>query len=364
MKRRIFPLLLIFALCLTACGNKEKDDDELQPTAAVSPSATVSAAPTAQPEQTPDTYDGPLNPLTGMPVDEEYANSRPIAVMMNNIKEALPQLGNSQADIIYEILEEGGITRMLGVFQSVEDVETIGSIRSTRPYYLELVLGHDAILLHAGGSEEAYSKIKQWNVASLDCVNGPYLGSLMWRDQGRIQSHGSVHSVVTTGEKILELLPTYGLRLEHNEDYKYVMQFAEDGTPADGQQALKIKVPFSGYKTGVFIYDSATGKYVVEEYGSAYVDGNTGEQVAVTNVLILKTSCNVIPGDSSGHIAVDLTKGEGWYACGGKMIPILWSKDSISAQLIYTTVDGEPLTLGAGTSYVNIIPLSSKVTVE
>lgn len=363
MKRRILPLLAACMLLLSACGG---NGGEVQPSPepTPTPSASASPQPTPTPEPTPEAV-GPLNPLTGLPIDEEWVNARPVAVMLNNLKQAMPQLGVSQADIIYEVLAEGGITRMLALYQSVKDVDVIGSVRSARTYYLELALGHDAIYLHAGGSPDAYDKIKAWNVTALDCVNGPYEGSLFWRDADRIRENGKVHSVVTSGETILKLFPTYSFRQEHEEDFVYEMQFAEDGTPVGGQQAQTITVPFSSYKTGVFTYDPESGKYLVEEYGSAYIDGNTGEQVSVTNVLVLKTSCSLIPGDDAGRITVDLSSGgEGWFACGGKIIPIRWSKDSIHGQLVYTTQSGEELTLGAGTSYVNIIPLSNEITVK
>ncbi|MEG2959774.1 MAG: DUF3048 C-terminal domain-containing protein, partial [Oscillospiraceae bacterium] len=85
-----------------------------------------------------------------------------------------------------------------------------------------------------------------------------------------------------------------------------------------------ISVPFSNYKTGVFTYDTASKAYKIEEYGKAYIDGNTNEQVAVTNVLILKTDCHSI--DDYGRLAVDLTSGgDGFYACGGAFVPITWS---------------------------------------
>lgn len=362
MKQRILALAAACMLLLTACGkNGVEVEPAPDPTPTSTPPADISAEPT--PSSTPEP-EGPVNPLTGLPMEEERLNDRPIAVMLNNLKQAMPQLGVSQADIIYEVLAEGGITRMLGLYQSVEDVGLIGSVRSARTYYLELALGHDAIYLHAGGSPDAYDKIKAWGVTALDCVNGPYEGSLFWRDADRIKKNGMVHSVVTSGETILELFPTYGFRLEHEDGYFYEMEFAQDGTPADGQQAEKITVPFSSYKTGVFIYDPASGKYLVEEYGSAYIDGNTGEQVSVTNVLVLKTACKVIPGDDAGRITVDLTSGEGWFACGGKIVPIHWSKDGVNSQLIYTTESGEPLTLGVGTSYVNIIPVGNDITVE
>lgn len=362
MKKRILTLFAVCMLLLSACGDVVEVQTPPESTPTPTPPANVSVQPTPSPVAEPEA--GPVNPLTGLPMDEAQINNRPIAVMLNNLKQAMPQLGVSQADIIYEALAEGGITRMLGLYQSVEDVGLIGSVRSARTYYLELALGHDAIYLHAGGSPDAYDKIKAWNVTALDCVNGPYEGSLFWRDANRIKNNGMVHSVVTSGETILELFPTYSFRKEHEDGYTYEMQFAQDGTPADGQKAETIKVPFSSYKTGVFTYDSDSGKYLVEEYGSAYIDGNTGEQVSVTNVLVLKTACKLIPGDDAGRITVDLTSGEGWFACGGKIIPIYWSKDDVNSQLVYTTQSGEPLTLGAGTSYVNIIPLENDITVD
>ncbi len=364
MKRILLWLCLAFALLLTACSATavEAPSSSLTPAPESTPEATSSPEPSVTPDPEPV---GAYNPLTGIPIADKWANSRPIAVMLNNLKAALPQHGVSQADIIYEVLAEGGITRMLGVFQSVEGVGNIGSIRSSRTYYLELALGHDAIYLHAGGSPDAYDKISAWSVTALDCVNGPYEGTLYWRDKDRIKNAGYEHSVFTSGSKILELFPTYSFRQEHKEGYTYNMTFADDGTPTGGKSARIITVPFSNYKTGVFRYDLESGLYLIEEYGKDYVDGNSGQQVGVTNVIILKTACSIIPGDDAGRITVDLTGGgDGWYACGGKIIPIKWSKADRNSQLVYTDENGEALTLGRGKSYVNIIPLGNEISVE
>jgi hypothetical protein len=283
--------------------------------------------------------------------------------MLNNIRVSLPQLGVSQADIIYEAPAEGGITRMLAVFQDVDGVGEIGSVRSSRPYYLELALGLDAVYLHAGGSEAAYDDIQAWNVTALDCVRGPYEGTLFWRDPERRKNMGFEHSVLTSGDTISSLLPTYGIRLDHEDDYSYPQTFTETGTPSDGEAATSITVPFSSYKTGIFTYDAQSRTYQVDEYGAAYVDGDTGAQVEVTNVLVLKTDCHIIPGDDKGRLSVTLTgSGDGWFACGGKLIPIHWSKADRNAPLIYTTEDRSPLSLGAGRSYVNIIPLENNIS--
>lgn len=362
MRRKLLPLCLVLLLLLSSCGGKEEPPVEETPSASPTPVAELT------PEPTPTPYDGPVSPLSGLPIGEEWVNRRPVAIMLNNLKEALPQMGQSQADIIYEVPAEGGITRMLGVYQSLDGVGKIGSIRSARPYYLELALGHDAIFIHAGGSEDAYSKIAQWGVAALDGVRGPYMsnsenGNLMWRDPERKKSYSLEHTVVTTGESIIQRFAGYtNLRQEHREGYVYDMAFAEDGTPAGGSPASQIEVPFSNYKTGLFTYDVGSGLYLAEEYGKAYIDGNTGEQVGVTNVVIIKTACRNT-GDKLGHITVDLSSGgTGYFACGGKVIDLTWSKSYPDGQLHYKDLDGNPITFGVGRTYVCVVPTDRTVS--
>ena len=364
MKKTLIPMVLSLSLLLSACGGGDPDPT---PSSSPSPLPTASATPSPTLETIPPDYDGPVNPLTGLPISEEWVNRRPVAVMLNNLKEALPQLGQSQADIIYEAPAEGGITRMVGIYQSLENVGTIGSIRSARPYYLELALGHDAVFIHAGGSEDAYAKISQWGVTSLDGVRGTYLGSsensnLMWRDPVRRQNYALEHTVVTTGEAIIQRLPTYDIRLEHEDGYTYQMDFVEDGAPTNGTDATEITVPVSTYKTGKFLYNEDTGRYAVEEYGSAYIDGNNGQQVEVTNVVVVQTTIRNT-GDALGHITVDLSSGgSGYFACGGKITELQWSKRSPSGQFYYTDANGQPIQFGVGTTYVCIVPTSCQVS--
>lgn len=191
--KRMFSLLVSGALLftLTACGPKQA------PPASSSepPDTSVLAPGGARP--------GARSPLCQPPHRGGLrAGHQPKPAGVHHAQQpekALPQLGVSQADIIYEALAEGGITRMLGVFQSVEGVGDIGSVRSARDYYVSLALGHDAIFLHAGGSPGAYTAIDNWGVSAFDCVNGPYEGTLFWRDQQRRKNMGLEHSVLTSG---------------------------------------------------------------------------------------------------------------------------------------------------------------------
>ncbi len=354
-------ILLAAALFLAACAPREAPPEpEPEPEPAVSV-----LAPEPEPQPEPEPEPPYVNPLTGEGVWEDMAQNRPVAVMLNNLKKALPQLGVSQADIIYEIPAEGGITRMLAVYQSVDGVGDIGSVRSARDYYVSLALGHDALFLHAGGSPSAYLAIKNWGAAAFDCVNGPYEGTLCWRGQERRQNMGLEHSVLTSGETIQKLLPTYGCRMEHREDFSYPISFLAEGERPQGEPGNQLTAVFSTYKTGVFVYDPETEMYAVEEYGQPYIDGSTGEQVQVKNVLVLRTDVSLVSGDEAGRLKVRTTgTGSGLLLCGGTVQEITWSRARDSAPMTYLDAGGNPVKLGVGPSYVNILSKSAQVTVE
>lgn len=362
---RLCALLMstLMLLSVTSCGKKEEPAVS-QPPAVSSlypiPDPEPVPQPLPEPESKPEPEPIPefpfTNPLTGEGCTTDISRNRPIAVMINNHKSAQPQLGISQADIIYEIPAEGGITRMLAVYQDVTDVGNIGTVRSARDYYISMAYGMDAVYLHAGGSPQAYTVIKQWGIPALDCVNGPYEGTLYWRDAARRKASGLEHSVLTSSEKILELLPTYGIRMEHKEGYSYPMSFTENAAPSTGLPADTITVKFSNYKTGVFRYDSDTGLYYVEQYGTAHTDGNNDQQLAMKNVLLIQTDISVIKGDEAGRLSVRTTgSGKGKFACGGMIENITWSKESDSKPMVFKTESGEPLQFGIGSTYICFI---------
>lgn len=363
MKRIVCLFCALLLLPLAACTSENPD-----PTGAPTESVSVSAVPESQEpiEPTPSPEPAFYHPLTGLPCEEDLSHKKPVAVMLNNLKTALPQQGNGQADILYEIPAEGGITRMLGVYQSLEGVGNLGSVRSARSYYLELALGLDALYVHAGGSPGAYRDIPAWGVDNMDGVRGDEDAEIFWRDQERRKTKGYEHSLLTSGEKIQAYLDTGRLRTEHREGYVYPQAFVPDGTPAGGSPAEHVAVRFSAYKTGTFDYNAESGKYLAGQYGKEYVDGDTGEQVAVTNLLVLETGISVISGDAEGRLNVRLTgEGTGTFFCGGKSVPILWSKADRSTPFVYTLEDGKLLALGQGNSYVCIIsPKTSSVTFE
>ena len=369
LKKRLLSAALAAALLLTltACGKKEEPAQSAASGSDASASTSAETPDPPQEEPVPEPELPYRNPLTGEGVAQDISGDRPVAIMLNNLKKALPQLGVSQADIIYEMPAEGGITRMMAVFQSLDGVGDLGSVRSARDYYVSLAYGMDAIFVHAGGSPQAYEVFKSWNYTHLDGVNGSFESGLFWRDQQRKKSMGLEHSLLTSGAKLQELLPTYTkrVRLTHKEGFTEPLHFLDKGAQAQGSPCTGVSVTFSNYKTGVFTYDKDTGLYTVEEYGQPYVDGNNSQQVAVKNVLVLYTDVSDVKGDDKGRKSVRTTgEGTGVLVCDGTVQDIKWAKKDHSSPMTYTAADGSPLKLGVGKSYINIVGKSAQVTFE
>ncbi len=342
--KKLLTLLLTLALLLlcASCGHSDQPQNSDTP---------VDPIPEEQPVP---------NPLTGEPLsDPDAVNNRPVAVMLNNIHFAMPQHGVSDADIIFEYNVEGGITRMIGLFQEIDTKDTIGSVRSARPCFLETAMGMDAIYVHAGGSDEAMNMIYRYDIDDIDENDF----ECFWRDEKRMETMNYEHTLMTKGSLLSDYIKANGWRLQHREDYHYPVSFVEDGTPLNGTEATDISVKFSNYKTGTFTYDPATKLYMIGQYDDAYIDGNTDQQVGVTNLLILRTSV-YNSGDSSGHMVIDVQgSDEGVYICGGKATDIQWHKEDIHDPFTYTTTDGTPLSLGIGKTYVCVVGYDSYVSI-
>ncbi len=359
---RLVCLGLLLA-ALTACGNGETASSETGSQSEEIPVIAPVPEPVQEPEPEPEPIYPYANPLTGEGLMEDISGKRPIAVMFNNLEKALPQLGVGQADVIYEIVAEGGITRMMGLFQDIQGVGDLGSIRSARDYYVNLAYGHDAIYVHAGGSPQAYEAIKGWGVTAIDFVNGPY-GDMCWRDADRRANAGYEHSLLTSSSNLLEQMPSR-FRQEHKDGYQVGWTFDKE-TPAGGTAATKLTVPFSTYKTGYFTYDEQSGQYAISQHINGkdrdYVDGTTGEPVLASNVLVLYTDVSVIAGDSAGRMSVRTTgTGDGLFLRDGQVYPITWQRDSKSSCYRFLGEDGGEMALKPGSSYINVVKTSAEV---
>ena len=181
----LWPLMLIALLVLTlaaGCGGKKEENGDMveqeteQAGADRGPGTGAGTAPPAH-----------SAPLTGIPRDEE-AKQRPVAVMINNLAPARPQSGLPHADVVWEVLAEGGITRLIAIFQSDEAYDgDIGPVRSIRPYMIELAESYNAVIVHAGASTDAYGILRKQKKEHLDEITNA--GAYFRRDKSRKAPH-------------------------------------------------------------------------------------------------------------------------------------------------------------------------------
>jgi hypothetical protein len=307
-----------------------------------------------------------VNPLTGLLIDADKIYNRPLAIVLANTADALPMNGVSDADILYEVLVEGGITRMLALYQDFSNVIKAGSIRSARHYTVQIADSYDAIFITAGSSPQALAEVRRSGIPHLNEVEGPHR-EIFFRDRNRIdgQRLQSLHCVVTTADRVAEWLPEYRFRLTHEDGFEQVLSFVEDGTPAGGNNADEIVVSFSSGKTTTFIYEDEKGAYHVRQFNMDLIDANDNSLPAFANVLILKATTTDIRGDDAGRISIETTgTGRGYFASGGKYIEIFWVRDDISSQFNYMFNDGSELKLSAGKTFICIIPTNMNARFE
>ena len=360
--KKMLALLLALSLLLCGCGSKPAETTA-PPTTVPPTTVPVTTAPpeTTVPVTTAPAETAPVdtNPLTGEAL-EAVTDNRPYAIMINNMIKAVPQCGISKADMLYEIVAEGSVTRFMAIFYDLSDVDVIGPVRSVRPYFYRVAQHYGAILSSAGGSDEAISLIKKEGYDYLNGIAGA--GGAFYRDEWRKSNKGFEHSLMTTGEKIMNSAEKHGFTATM-EDVDYGFRFTDEPLNSD-VHACEINIWF--YKNGkktVMDYDEATGLYAMSQHGGASVDGNDDTPICFRNVLVLEADTHV--KDKKGHLETQMTgTGEGYFARDGHIIPIKWSRESNSAKYVYTDLEGNPVSFGIGKTYVAIIPDGSPVSYQ
>ena len=306
-----------------------------------------------------------VNPLTGLGCKEDLSDVRPVAIMVNNLKDALPQIGISNADVIYETLEEGGITRLLCIFNNYSDITEIGSIRSARDYYIDISDAHDAIFVHAGGSTYAYADLASRHTQNID---GLYAGQF-YRSAERRQTMAKEHTLMISGSGLEEAISDYGYRTTSDRPSPLIF---DENYSKGSLVANHVEFPFSigytanPYITAFFDYDTASGTYLKGQFNQPHIDGNGNKQLAFKNVLTLSCPMNRIAGDALGCIQVHFTgTGKGTYSVDGTQREIVWSKPSRgSAYTLYESDGVTPLLLAPGKSYIAVVPTGTNITVK
>ncbi|MBQ6570145.1 MAG: DUF3048 domain-containing protein [Clostridia bacterium] len=359
--KRLISLLAVISLCvclLASCGGKKDDGEYVPADTTVSQPEDQTGSDEADPEPPKDPdYTGVVNPITGLyNLTPDAAGKRFYTMMMGNSNEGIPQQGTSNADMIFEMLVEGGITRFMAFYADIDKVgdTVIGSCRSARTNFVSTAIGYDVIFGHYGGSESGYDMIKNNKVSDVDGLY--YSQPYFWRDAARKKNLGMEHSAMTSGTQMRALAKKKKYRMDmKNPDYT-VFTFNRDGDiTANGttSAATKVNVKFSGYMTSAFNYNEESGTYLKLRNGKAHIDGNNNKQLEFKNLIVI-SDFHSYEADKL-HLVVEQKSGTGYYFCDGKAVKIKWSKGKLSNPFKFTKEDGSDLLVTPGKTYVAVI---------
>ena len=354
--KRILALTLALVLLLCGCGAKP------EPTTVPT---EVTTEPTTEPTTVPTTEPPPVytNPLTGEIIDEPI-DTRIFAVSINNLKKAIPHYGVQEADIFMEMFVNGSIIRGLALFAAPSDVTGIGSVRSTRPMFTDISLRYDAIVAHAGGDDRVMKAAAAKGAEGINMYTADETYYSFRDKERRKAGYGIEHCLFANGTGLIDRAIEKGIDVSQDPEKTYHLTFVEDGTPVGGETADTITLTFTsfGRKASTMVYNEDLGKYIYHQYDMEMVDGRTGQPEAFENVVIMLGDVYI---NELGYHECNFTKGgTGYFACNGKIIPILWTCEDQYDPFRFTTVDGEPLSFGVGNTYMAITTEKSPVVWE
>lgn len=285
-------------------------------------------------------------------------SDRSIAVMIDNHKGAWPQAGLNKTYLVYEIVVEGGETRLMALFKG-EDVDTIGPVRSSRHYFLDYAMENDAIYAHYGWSPQAKSDISKYSV---DNINGMVFGSPKFK---RISDKKAPHNVMTSTSAILDAAKKSGYRTTSNEDS--VLNYVSDEVNlTDGIDAKTVTIPHSTLQTVKYTYDEETKRYTRYARGTLQKDYSTGESITTKNIIIeFVDNSTLDDGSRKGRQTLsNIGTFDGYYITNGKAIKIICTKNDRKSKTVYKDENGKIIEVNDGNTWVNICPKNANVSIK
>lgn len=296
-----------------------------------------------------ETEEVPKNtyPLTGIATNEG-ADQRIVSVMVNNHRKARPQSGLSKADIVFEILAEGDVTRFLALYQS-EQPEVVGPVRSAREYYFTLAEDYGALYVYHGAANFVNDMISQRGVEHLNGSIYDNDGHLFKRESFRSAPHnsylqfGAVNDVAAT--KGYEMTSTNNINLP----------FINEDESISGDDVHHVEVGYIGKNPShlvEYVYNEHSERYTRYEDHEQTVELDTADPIEIDNVFIIETVHEVI--DKEGRRRVDLNSGGTAYLFQkGKFQEIEWT--SVDGHIV-PTKGGQIIGFVPGKTWINVVP--------
>lgn len=362
MKKQILIWMTVISVFgMTGCAKETYRSAE---TSEVSAEADVTIIPETEPlviETEPETepaeaeypeerieVDGLIRSyLTGEMVPVEQGNRRPLAIMMSNDKDALPQYGINRAGVVYEAPVEATMNRYMAIIEDYDDLDRIGSVRSCRTYYTYFAREFDAIYAHFGQSTFAKPYLK--NVDNINGIDGN--GGLAYY---RSKDRRSPHNAYASADGIQKAIGKLGYSQEYDEDYNGHFQFSvKEPVVLEGEGTREAWKVTPGYPLNKpwFEYHEDDGLYYRYQYGAPH-KGNEG-QIAVKNIIIQYCAAGYYADTAYRNINVHEASW-GYYVTDGRAEDITWKKDGEFGVTHYYGADGEEIQLNPGKTWICI----------
>jgi DUF3048 family protein len=330
-----------------------------EPGSSATPSASPSLppSPTASPRPTPILVPAPL---TGRLVPPEDAAQHPIAIMIDDAPAARPQSGFNAASVVWQAPAEGGVPRYMLVFQEQMPTD-VGPVRSARYYFITWAAEWNAVYGHVGGSPQAVSTLRAKGNGQLVYNADEFRwGGIYYR---RIRARSAPHNVYSDAKSLRKMATRVGAE---NVPMKAAWTFGPDAPLEQRPSGGIIRVAYP-YNSIEYRYERASNTYLRGVSGQAkQVDAATGERVAPRNVVVMLMSFAPLNDGSRKHRleAKVVGSGEAWIATNGRTVHGTWKKASLTGPTRFYDGAGKPVRLTAGQTFIQVMPLGSKVTIK
>lgn len=321
--------------------------------------AGCAASPAPEPEETPDPpeyvsdYEAPpataIAPLTGAVVPAGSLGTPSLAAKIDNHVEARPQVGLWAADLVFEELVEGGLTRYVGVWQSNVPAE-IGPVRSIRPMDPDIISPLGGIVAYSGGQQRFVTLMRAAPV--YNAIHGQ---SDTAETFFRTPSKRSPHNVLV---KATELIAEHGDLAAPQQLWSFADTAANCSACRDGAPQGSVALVFGEPSHPSWTFDGTAGTWIRAQSGVADLD-DRGQQLAAVNLIVLRVPI----GNDGGVPKTQLIgAGEAWVAAAGRVLHATWSKPSATSPIRLVDDTGSVVRLAPGNSWIELVPTSGSVT--
>lgn len=333
----------------------------------------------------PKTQSCPLNgALYSKQQENWWKKHRPLAVMIENHEQSRPQSGLLRADVVYEAVAEGGITRFLALFYC-QDAGQVGPIRSARTYFIDFASEYAdyPLYAHVGGANQpgpadALSQLTDYGWTNYNDLNQFSIGfPTFWRDYDRLAGVATEHTMYSSVDKLWD----YGAASRkltnvdedgNSWDKKFVpYKFVQDAPLSERPKAQSVHFEFwesagSDYFVD-WVYDPKTNLYKRSVGGKPNMDKNTGKQITAKNIIVmLMRELNANDGyeDNVHLLYQDKGSGKAVVFKDGKRIAATWEKDDRTSRTIISDASGNEIKFDRGLMWFSILPTDGVLNVK